>query len=149
METSTTVTTGPPRCRSALVSIGAAINATTNESRQRDCHGPRAGGLFRGGHRTIEVPAMALSPVATMTIRPSVPWSPLVVADGRCKGCELCVGACPEAVLGLDRTRVNALGYHPVKLLHPDDCTSCAICARVCPDAVFTVWARPRRKRDR
>jgi 2-oxoglutarate ferredoxin oxidoreductase subunit delta len=44
---------------------------------------------------------------------------------------------------------VNALGYHPVRLLDPAGCTSCAICARVCPDAVFTVWAEPRRKRDR
>lgn len=92
---------------------------------------------------------MALNPVATRTIRPPIPWAPLVIADGRCKGCELCVGACPRAVLALDRTMVNALGYHPVRLLDPAGCTSCAICARVCPDAVFTVWAGPRRKRDR
>ena len=92
---------------------------------------------------------MALSPVAIRTLRPPIPWTPLVIADGRCKGCELCVGACPRAVLALDRTMVNALGYHPVRLLDPAGCTSCAICARVCPDAVFTVWAEPRRKRDR
>jgi len=86
---------------------------------------------------------MAISPAAP-TLRPPVPWSPLVIAEDRCKGCELCVGACPKSVLALDRSRVNALGYHPVLLTNAADCTSCAFCARVCPDAVFTVWAAPR-----
>jgi 2-oxoglutarate ferredoxin oxidoreductase subunit delta len=86
---------------------------------------------------------MAISPVA-MTTRPPVPWTPLVIAEEHCKGCELCVDACPKGVLELDRGRVNALGYHPVRLTEASACTSCAFCARVCPDAVFTVWAAPR-----
>jgi 2-oxoglutarate ferredoxin oxidoreductase subunit delta len=85
----------------------------------------------------------------TGSLRPPVPFSPLVIASEHCKGCELCVGACPVAVLALDITRVNSLGYHPVALLDADACTSCAFCARVCPDAVFTVWARPRARVDR
>lgn len=68
----------------------------------------------------------------------------VVIESDRCKGCELCVGACPPRVLALDGSTVNALGYHPVRLLHPDGCTSCALCARVCPDAVFTVYAPPK-----
>jgi len=67
-----------------------------------------------------------------------------VIAEERCKGCELCVGACPKACLDLDRARVNVLGYHPVTLTDVPACTSCAFCARVCPDAVFTVWTAPR-----
>jgi 2-oxoglutarate ferredoxin oxidoreductase subunit delta len=86
---------------------------------------------------------MAISPVA-MALRPPVPWTPLVIAEDRCKGCELCVAACPKRVLELDRGRVNALGYHPVELIDAAGCTSCAFCARVCPDTVFTVWAAPR-----
>jgi 2-oxoglutarate ferredoxin oxidoreductase subunit delta len=86
---------------------------------------------------------MAISAVA-MSSRPPVPWAPLVIADDHCKGCELCVGACPKGVLALDRSRVNALGYHPVELTDASACTSCAFCARVCPDSVFTVWAAPR-----
>ena len=86
---------------------------------------------------------MAISPVA-MALRPPVPWSPLVIAEDRCKGCELCVTACPKSVLQLNRGRVNALGYHPVELTDAAACTSCAFCARVCPDTVFTVWAAPR-----
>jgi 2-oxoglutarate ferredoxin oxidoreductase subunit delta len=86
---------------------------------------------------------MAISQVA-MDLRPPVPWAPLVIAEDRCKGCELCIAACPRSVLSLDRGRVNALGYHPVELTDAAGCTSCAFCARICPDAVFTVWAAPR-----
>ena len=66
----------------------------------------------------------------------------------RCKGCELCVHACPQHVLHLAAT-LNARGYHPVQLdeTKPDEataqCTGCAICALVCPDLVFTVYREP------
>jgi 2-oxoglutarate ferredoxin oxidoreductase subunit delta len=70
--------------------------------------------------------------------------SPLAIASDRCKGCELCLTACPHHVLELDAAVVNRLGYHPVRLTDPAGCTSCAICAKVCPDAVFTVFARPK-----
>jgi 2-oxoglutarate ferredoxin oxidoreductase subunit delta len=69
---------------------------------------------------------------------------PLAVAVERCKGCELCLTACPHGVLALDVTVVNRLGYHPVRLTDAAGCTSCVICARVCPDAVFTVFAPPK-----
>ena len=69
---------------------------------------------------------------------------PLIVATDRCKGCELCVAACPTHVLALDAGRVNALGHHPVRLLYATRCTSCALCAKVCPDSVFTVIAPAR-----
>jgi 2-oxoglutarate ferredoxin oxidoreductase subunit delta len=90
---------------------------------------------------------MAINPVA-MAPRPPMPWAPLVIAEDRCKGCELCVAACPKGVLALDLHRVNALGYHPIELTDAAGCTSCAFCARVCPDAVFTVWAAPREPRE-
>ncbi|MGZ8562234.1 MAG: 4Fe-4S binding protein [Candidatus Limnocylindria bacterium] len=76
----------------------------------------------------------------------STAWSPLAIARDRCKGCELCVAACPHHLLALDRGVVNALGYHPIELLDAALCTSCAFCARVCPDAVFTVYAPPKRE---
>ncbi|HTK44922.1 MAG TPA: 4Fe-4S dicluster domain-containing protein [Patescibacteria group bacterium] len=71
-------------------------------------------------------------------------FAPLDVAVDRCKGCSLCVTACPKGILELDLAVVNALGYHPVRLINTAACTSCALCARVCPDAVFGVFARPR-----
>ena len=70
---------------------------------------------------------------------------PLLIAIDRCKGCELCIGACPHGVLALDVGVVNRLGYHPIRLTDAAGCTSCALCARVCPDAVFTVFA-PRKE---
>jgi 2-oxoglutarate ferredoxin oxidoreductase subunit delta len=73
-------------------------------------------------------------------------WMPLDIASDRCKGCELCVAACPKHVLALDLTVVNSLGYHPIELLDAGPCTSCAFCARVCPDVVFTVYAPPKAK---
>ena len=75
-------------------------------------------------------------------------WSPLDIAAERCKGCELCIGACPQHVLALDERIVNPLGYHPIRLTDPAGCTSCALCARVCPDAIFTVYAPRKESRD-
>lgn len=73
-----------------------------------------------------------------------VAFRPLAIAIERCKGCELCVGACPKDCLALDATLVNGLGHHPIRLTDAAACTSCALCARVCPDAVFTIYARPK-----
>jgi 2-oxoglutarate ferredoxin oxidoreductase subunit delta len=64
----------------------------------------------------------------------------LAIAVDRCKGCGLCVSICPKHVLLLDERIVNALGYHPVRLVDAPACTSCVLCARICPDAVFTVY---------
>ena len=61
------------------------------------------------------------------------------VDETYCKGCELCVEACPQEVLGLAMDRLTAKGYHPA-YLKADGCTGCAICALVCPEAAFTVY---------
>jgi 2-oxoglutarate ferredoxin oxidoreductase subunit delta len=78
------------------------------------------------------------------TTRAHGAFQPLAIATDRCKGCGLCVAVCPKAILVLDASVVNELGYHPVRLTEPAACTSCALCARVCPDTVFAVYARPR-----
>ena len=78
--------------------------------------------------------------------RAGIPGSfvPVEIALDRCKGCELCISACPRDVLELDLSLVNALGHHPIRLTDPAGCTSCALCARICPDTVFRVFARPK-----
>jgi 2-oxoglutarate ferredoxin oxidoreductase subunit delta len=61
----------------------------------------------------------------------------------RCKGCSLCVNACPHHLLHLS-TELNMRGYHPVELdVSNAACTGCALCALVCPDIVFTVYREP------
>ncbi|MDA3625549.1 4Fe-4S binding protein [Saccharopolyspora oryzae] len=61
----------------------------------------------------------------------------LVIDTERCKGCELCITACPPNVLAMSE-QVNTTGYrYPV--LH-EGCTGCTACALVCPDAVFEVY---------
>ena len=85
--------------------------------------------------------------ITTRPTRPAPPArpAPLTIAADRCKGCELCIGACPHACLAIDTATVNPLGYHPVRLVDPAGCTSCVLCARVCPDDIFTVYAPERR----
>ena len=61
-----------------------------------------------------------------------------------CKGCELCIDACPQESLALSR-EINAQGYHYAVLVK-DNCTGCVNCALVCPDAVITVYRENRKK---
>ena len=61
------------------------------------------------------------------------------VNEERCKGCGLCVGACPKQILALSKDRINAKGYHPVEMIDKDKCIGCTSCAIMCPDVVITV----------
>ncbi len=64
----------------------------------------------------------------------------VVIDIEKCKGCELCIVACPEQTLGL-ASMINQKGYrYAVKI--NDNCTGCANCALVCPDAVITVYRK-------
>jgi 2-oxoglutarate ferredoxin oxidoreductase subunit delta len=49
-----------------------------------------------------------------------------------CKGCGLCVSACPPHVLRLAEG-MNRYGYHPVEYLGTG-CTGCGICFYACPE---------------
>jgi len=61
-----------------------------------------------------------------------------------CKGCELCIDACPQESLAL-APGLNAQGYHYAVLVK-DNCTGCVNCALVCPDAVITVYRENKKK---
>lgn len=65
----------------------------------------------------------------------------VTIAVETCKGCDLCIPACPPRVLEMS-SAVNHLGYHYPLLL--DGCTGCAACLLVCPDFVFEVFREPR-----
>ncbi len=56
----------------------------------------------------------------------------------RCKGCGLCVSACPNQVLG-QSDHVNPKGYYPAVQVQPDKCIFCALCCLICPDVAITI----------
>jgi NAD-dependent dihydropyrimidine dehydrogenase PreA subunit len=63
------------------------------------------------------------------------------VTGDLCKGCLLCIEACPPAVLE-ESPSLNHLGYHPV-VYKGDGCTGCGICYYVCPEpAALRVYRR-------
>jgi len=63
----------------------------------------------------------------------------LTINEERCKGCGLCVRACPKHIIELAKHKLNAKGYHPALLTDADACTACASCARICPDVVIRI----------
>lgn len=59
--------------------------------------------------------------------------------EERCKGCELCVGACPKKIIRMAE-RFNSHGYSPAEVSDQTQCIGCAFCARMCPDVVIEVY---------
>ncbi len=56
-----------------------------------------------------------------------------------CKGCELCVIACPKKIIELSKTEINAKGHHPAGITDQDKCIACAFCATMCPECIIKV----------
>ena len=65
----------------------------------------------------------------------------------QCKGCELCIVACPQDAIRLAKD-INKQGYHYAVLVE-DVCTGCTNCALVCPDAVITVYREDKKTRTK
>ncbi|MCQ2267702.1 MAG: 4Fe-4S binding protein [Bacteroidaceae bacterium] len=65
-----------------------------------------------------------------------------VVDTNRCKGCNLCVVACPLHVLALTTKNVNAKGYPYAQTVLEDTCNGCSSCAIVCPDGCISVYRK-------
>lgn len=57
----------------------------------------------------------------------------------RCKGCGLCVYACPKHLLYLDSKTINSKGHNYVAITDMSKCTGCTSCAIMCPDIVISV----------
>ena len=56
----------------------------------------------------------------------------IVVDTERCKGCNLCVVACPLHVIALTK-EVNVKGYNYAHQILEDTCNGCASCAQTKP----------------
>jgi 2-oxoglutarate ferredoxin oxidoreductase subunit delta len=62
----------------------------------------------------------------------------LVIDTEACKGCELCIDACPPHVLVMTETISNTRGYRYPELI--PGCIACQACTAICPDFVFQVY---------
>ena len=56
-----------------------------------------------------------------------------------CKGCGLCVSACPRKILEIAKDQINRKGHNPARITDQSKCIACAFCATMCPDCVITV----------
>ena len=70
----------------------------------------------------------------------------IIIDIEKCKGCELCIEACPQHSLEQSR-KVNKKGYlYIVKI--EDNCTGCTNCALVCPEGAITVYREVNKKKE-
>jgi 2-oxoglutarate ferredoxin oxidoreductase subunit delta len=70
----------------------------------------------------------------------------LKVDGNECKGCGLCVEACPPKVISLSE-RLNHYGYRTA-VYAGSGCTACGICFMACPEpGAITVLRRIAQKR--
>jgi 2-oxoglutarate ferredoxin oxidoreductase subunit delta len=65
--------------------------------------------------------------------------SRITIDENVCKGCSLCVNACPKNLIQLSKDRINNKGYHPAEMTDQSKCIGCASCAKMCPDCAITV----------
>lgn len=63
----------------------------------------------------------------------------LTFKTDNCKGCGLCITACPKKILVLATDKINNKGHHPVECIDENSCIGCAFCATMCPDCVIKV----------
>ena len=56
-----------------------------------------------------------------------------------CKGCGLCVEACPKHILAIATSKINKKGYSPAEMTDESQCIGCAFCATMCPDCIIEV----------
>jgi 2-oxoglutarate ferredoxin oxidoreductase subunit delta len=67
-----------------------------------------------------------------------------IIIDGeRCKGCYLCVRACPCHIIAASTT-ANATGTYPAIFAEKQEeekvCIACGSCYEVCPDTAIEVY---------
>lgn len=62
----------------------------------------------------------------------------VTIEKNRCKGCELCVRACPQQIIQMS-TEINVKGYFYAEVFDQPRCIGCTLCGLTCPDLAITV----------
>ncbi len=65
--------------------------------------------------------------------------SKMQVLFERCKGCGLCVNACPKNIVTLQKEKRNEKGYFTAVCTDQSACIACAMCAMMCPDCAIEI----------
>ena len=63
----------------------------------------------------------------------------VTINEDKCKGCGLCVRACPKGIMVISKTKLNSKGYRTAGVTDMAACIACACCARTCPDTVIEI----------
>ncbi|OGQ87426.1 MAG: hypothetical protein A2289_15240 [Deltaproteobacteria bacterium RIFOXYA12_FULL_58_15] len=62
----------------------------------------------------------------------------VLIEQALCKGCERCVEACPQKILGMSK-KINPMGYFMAQVEEQPRCIGCCLCAISCPDCAIQV----------
>jgi len=65
-----------------------------------------------------------------------------------CKGCSLCIIACPTDCLALNTSDTNSFGLHYAYLVDENKCIACMNCSVICPDAAIKVYKKEAEERE-
>jgi len=65
----------------------------------------------------------------------------IVINTERCKGCGLCIVACPKNCISLS-TQSDLRGICAATFNGKQNCTGCTFCAIICPDVAIDVYKR-------
>jgi 2-oxoglutarate ferredoxin oxidoreductase subunit delta len=82
--------------------------------------------------------------------REQLPQGFVEILVEECKGCCMCMDACPQDSLRLSDD-VNQKGLRYVQQVDSDPCSGCGLCYVQCPSSAITVYrlARPSRTRQK
>jgi 2-oxoglutarate ferredoxin oxidoreductase subunit delta len=61
-----------------------------------------------------------------------------IIAVEKCKGCGLCIRACPKNLLEMSKD-TNGQGVHYPVCNDESKCIACTFCATMCPDVVIEI----------
>lgn len=67
------------------------------------------------------------------------PKGRIVIDEGRCKGCGLCIWVCPKGQIQL-ADHEDLRGIRIAYFDGTQSCTGCTYCAIICPDVAIEVY---------